>query len=665
MKKLMIGLIACLAVALIIPTQLLVAGDVDKETQEIITKAGGKDEYPNANALKLKSEVAYEYNADGTGTGIQYELVKVLTEKGVDSYGEIRLPYYKVYENLDVDVARVIKQDGSVVDVPEDMMKDISATANQAMNIYEEDALERAITFKGLEVGDVIEYRVIRNLHQPPMDGQFDYVDVFQYFDPIIEKRLVITGPKEKPLRHVVRNGDVKYKKEEKGDKIEYTWWAEDVDRIIQEPAMPSLPEIAPTVIATTIQSWEEVSRWWHSMVEPKLELNDAMRAEVASLIEGKKTKEEKVDAIYHFVAQKVRYMGLGTGKKKGFEPKPVTETYETRYGVCRDVAAMMVAMLREAEVESDIVLTMVGSEVDRELPHIYFNHAIVGIKNDDGSYTYADPTIENSVDWLPAVESQQDILVCTPKGNTLEETPLTPARENMGNIRAISNLTEDGLYTSEVTIATDGIYDLALRQFAKQMPSAQMSMIWGYLIQQVYPGIELTGFETTDPNDLDKPFEVKFSYQIENYPTEAGEFVLMKSPVSTGAFELISQSLLASGSLPERQYPWAIGFTFGAHEEETINLPPGMKVKSMPDPVSSESGPVEYRMTYTSSEPTELEGGGTQVTYQKEFLINSKKLSPEEYAQYKKLMRTASRSARGELIMKGEQEDQTQTKPE
>ncbi len=655
MRKWITLLVVCLGLALVVPGAIANASTVDKDTQKLIDNAGGKDKYPDANALILDSETSFDFNDNGTGVGHTYELIKVLTEKGIDSYGEVKYPFYKVYDSVTVDLARVIKKDGTVIDVPPDMMKDISAIANQAMNIYDENALERVITFKGLEIGDAIEYRVTDYVYQAPMDNEFDAMEVFQGFDPIIEKKFVLSGPKDKPLRYVVRNGDVKFKKEEKGDRVTYVWSAKDVDRIIREPAMPSLTEVAPTVIATTIKSWEEISRWWYAMVEPKLKLNDAMRAEVDTLIQGKKTKQEKIDAIYHFVAQKVRYMGLGTGTKKGFEPKPVTETFSTRYGVCRDVAAMMVSMLRDAGVESDVVLTMAGADVDPDLPHLHFNHAIVAIKNADGSFTYADPTVENSRVWLPAVESKQDVLVCTPKGRTLTETPLMPADENMGHIKANSNLTEDGLYTSDVTITTDGIYDLALRQWAKQMPSAQMSMIWGYLLQRVYPGIQLTNFETTDANDLNKPFEIKFSYKIENYPTEAGEFTLMKSPVSTGTFEIMSQYLLASASLPERKYPWALGFTFGASEEETINLPPGLKVKSMPDPFSSDKGPIDYKMTYTASKPTELASGGTQVTYHKEFLLNSTKLSPKEYAEYKDIMRTASRSARGELIMQSE----------
>lgn len=644
-----------LAVLVLLAFGLTVPGfgsELSKETAALIKKAPGLEKYPDANAIVIKNQTDYEYQADGTCLARDYVLAKIMTEAGFRDYGEIRVPFYRIYDTLVVTVARVIKQDGTVIDVPREDMKDISSASSEEMNIYEQDALERVIPFKNLEVGDCIELNVDDYVFRSPLEAEFDGLQIFQRFDPILYKEVNVVGLKSLPLKYIVKNGKVKFAQKETGDKIKYTWTAENVDRIIPEPAMPSLAEIAPTVIFSTIGSWEEISRWWNDMAGKQMTMNDGLREKVKELTAGKTTRDEKIDAIYRFVAQEIRYMGLGTGKKKGLEPKPATETFETKYGVCRDVATLMVAMLREADVPSNVVLTMVGDKVASDIPHFYFNHAIVAIPNADGSVTYADPTINNSVDWLPAVESQQQVLVCDDKGEKLADTPLTPARENMGAIKAVTNLTETGLLTSEVTITTDGIYDLAIRSWAKSVPSAQMSMVWSYLLQDVYPGARLTNLTFSDPEDLGKPFELKLSYQVENYPTAAGEFVLMKSPVSMGAFEIISKYLLSSASLPERKYPFALGFTFGASEEEVINLPPGMKIKSMPDPVSLQKGPVEYRMTYNSSASKELAGGATQVTYQKELLINSKQMSPEEYAQFKSVMKAASKSARGELIM-------------
>ncbi len=648
-------LLSCAAVLLVVALAQVAAAAPDKETAELIKRAGGLKEYPEANALVIRAQSNYDVNENGTYVNRVHLLAKILTDKGFDDYGEIKVPFYKTYDSVIVVTARVIKQDGEIVDVPRDQMKDISSATTEAMNIYESDALERVVPFKNLEVGDCIELVYEDHLFHAFMDGQFDGLDVFQAFDPIIHKETNVIIPQSMNLRHVVRNGEVKYAKKQAGDKVRHTWSVEDMPRIVSEPAMPPLIEVAPTVVFSTIDSWETISKWWNDMAGKQMTMNDALRAEVAALTNDKFSKEDKINAIYHYAAQKIRYMGLGTGKKKGLEPKPATETFETKYGVCRDIATLMVAMLREANIESEVVLTNMGAEVEYGIPYVGFNHAIVAIKNDDGGYTYADPTVDNSVDWLPAIESNQQVLVCTPQGKTLADTPLTPAKENLGKVRAQSILSENGTFTSEVSIVTDGIYDLALRQWAQSIPTAQMSMIWNYVLQQVYPGTRLTGFEHSETEDMTLPFTIKFSYRVDNYPTNAGEFVLMKSPVSMGAFELVSKFLLGAASLPERKYPFELGFTFGAEEEETITLPPGMKLRSMPDPVAISKGPVDYKMTYVSSQSQELESGATQVTYKKEFMINQTKMSPEEYAQFKAVMKAASKSERGELIMKRE----------
>jgi hypothetical protein len=226
-----------------------------------------------------------------------------------------------------------------------------------------------------------------------------------------------------------------------------------------------------------------------------------------------------------------------------------------------------------------------------------------------------------------------------------------------MGHIRAVSNLTESGLFTSEVTLTADGFYDMALRQFLKNMPPAQVKIIFSYLLQDIYPGTMLTGFDTSDPEDLSAPLEIRFSYQIPDYPLEAGEYTLFKSPVALGAFELISRSVFASASLPERNYPWRLGFTFGATEEETVSLPAGFKVRAVPDGVSKEFGPIEYKMTYATEPPVELKHGGLEVSYRKQLLLKAKQMSPEEYKQLKEVLQASAKSARGEVILVEDQE--------
>ena len=183
----------------------------------MIKKAGEKEQYPDANAIVILDKTDVEFNGDGTGTTRNYSLVKVLTQSGLESRGECQIGYYKAYDTVRVELARVIKADGSVVDIPDDMIKDINSTATEAMNIYEPDAKTKVITFKNLEVGDCIEYQTVDSIFHAPMENEFDGMAGFQSFDPIIRVEYNITGPKDKPLRHMTRNGKVNFSSEGEG----------------------------------------------------------------------------------------------------------------------------------------------------------------------------------------------------------------------------------------------------------------------------------------------------------------------------------------------------------------------------------------------------------------------------------------------------------------
>ena len=52
---------------------------------------------------------------------------------------------------------------------------------------------------------------------------------------------------------------------------------------------------------------------------------------------------EQKKLPLFQFVSQDIRYMGITTEEEApGYEPHDVAITFENRYGVCRDKAALL-----------------------------------------------------------------------------------------------------------------------------------------------------------------------------------------------------------------------------------------------------------------------------------------------------------------------------------
>ena len=96
--------------------------------------------------------------------------------------------------------------------------------------------------------------------------------------------------------------------------------------------------------------------------------------ADGADLTAGAATDMDKIKALFYFVSNKIRYMGITPEKDRpGFEPHDVCITFDKKYGVCRDKAALLVSMLRLAGLNAYPVLVSVGTHKDAEVPDPVF----------------------------------------------------------------------------------------------------------------------------------------------------------------------------------------------------------------------------------------------------------------------------------------------------
>jgi len=625
-----------------------------KDLIQKISKAGDLKTYPDANTILIEMKTTYNYNPDGTYANTTYGLRKILTEQGKKNYSERKFSYYRKYDKINVAKARVIKPDGTILNVPKENITDITPSVLAAMNIYEPDQRQKVINFPNLEVGDAIEYFVVDTCYHAVMDSAFDTMYFFREFDPVLHDEITVTGPSSLPLRYKSHNdpeGKIQFSKIKHNDKITYKWWVDNQPRIIKEPNMAPFQNIAPGIWASTIPSWRDISRWGYRLNQKYINMNDALRNETHQLVKDCKTRDDSLKALYHFVAQKVRYMGIGLGKKTGFDPKPATKTYETKYGVCRDVAVLLVSMLREVGIPANVVYTAAGYEQYSEIPNLVWSHAITAVPRKNGGYTYIDPTVENGMNLLMSVEATQETLVLTAKGDSLSRTPYSPPEDNIGHFKATTELKEDGSVTSHIYLSSSGIYDLAMRQIVKAMPPAQLKNIFQNMVSSVYSGAKVTEVKTGDPEDLYTPLTLDISFESKDFALKTGKYLLVKSPLSTGVFDLIGSYFLRSADLPKRRYPFNLRTTLATLNEETLILPKGYRVKAVPNSVNVKYKPVEYRMTYEKMGVSEPQGKSA-VQYKSRLAMKKKIYSPEEYLKLKKVLKASQRSKRGEIIL-------------
>ncbi len=148
-------------------------------------------------------------------------------------------------------------------------------------------------------------------------------------------------------------------------------------------------------------------------------------------------------------------------------------------------------------------------------------------------------------------------------------------------------------------------------------------------------------------PNPIDnlwEPVKMTLEYEIPDYAIVAGEYLLVKSPMSTYVFDIIGLLLSQTKTLTEREFPLNIQFTIGSRLRETIKLPGGYSAKSLPSRIDIDEAPASFKMNYTLD--------GNTVTYESSFMIKMPVIPAEKYPDYRRAVKRMENSGQGMIIL-------------
>ena len=535
---------------------------------------------PNANALTIAQAHYVQYEADGSETSWFDFWCKALTEAGAVELRDLPVWYKEGFSEAEIQVAEVVRLDGTVE--PIDIAKNTStATSNSsnASNIYDDKAKRLVLTVPRLEKGETLHVVLAQHIFRPRIPGTYSDVELFESTEaPLPYASLTILAPKELPLKATALLGEVPgtvtQSKETRADgRVLYRWVARNVPQTFPEENMPEESTQLQRVVVSTFSSWEELSKWYWDLCVPHLKTTPAIEAKVKELTEGK-SREEQISALFGFVAQGIRYMGIiAEDTAPGYEPHDVSLTFDNRYGVCRDKGALLVAMYRLAGFEAFPVLINAGSKRDKEVAIPYFNHAIVAIDLGKGDYKLVDPTDDTARAEMPGYLSDCTFLVCRPEGDTLQVTPVPSPEENCLRIATEGELDAAGTLTLSATLDFGGLNDTAYRPLFVKHPIERIRDRFDGILKRILPGAKLDSLTFTPANakDISQPLQVKLTAQVPGYalPDEAGH-TMVTLPFLSRGFGMIN-FLFDGLDQPTRKYDWVISAPCSARE--TVKL--------------------------------------------------------------------------------------------
>ncbi len=622
--------------------------EVDPQITEALKRVKAS-QYPSANAVTVMSDQAVVYQPDGQFTNTMHQARLVLTPTGKTEAASTSLYYAKDAEKMEVLSAQVVKADGTVISVDPKSIQDVEQSGEA--NIYDPNGRALKVTFPNLAVGDVVDISYKLTRLTPTRMNYFNDIFGFQNTEPMLEASYLVDGPATMPLTsqiyHGERGSSIAATKLKVGDRMHYGWTVKNAPQFVPEAAMDLSREI-PTLVVTTDPSWQHFSTWWGKLTAPQLEATPEIKAKVKELTKGAKTNDDKIKALYDFVAQDIRYRGLGVGPRTGYTPRKAGETFTSRWGVCRDVSILLTSMLRESGIDAYPVITNMGDPVLDKIAYDGFNHAIVAIAKPGGGYTYIDPTAKNNTSLLPGYEAEQSTLVARVEGENLSRTPALDPGANLGHATATTIINADGSMSSKIKLETKGMFDLIVRGVGAAMSHDQQQEMLETMLHHALPDAQLVSFDLTSALALFTPMEVNVEIKVPNAAPKTGDYKLLRSVVTSGALGLV-ENLLPQllGSDPNRKYGLDAHVTFQYDQDETITLPAGTNVLALPNDAKASSKASSLVASCAKAD-------ATTVKCHRSFQLKSRFIDTTQYKELRGSIGAMGQVARQPVILAG-----------
>jgi len=600
-------------------------GFLKKETyaiadiSKLIKDTPTQKDYPDASAVIILDSAERVVRPDGTSSLTYHKVIKILNERGREIYGEVYIPYSLFSERVKILKARTIKPDGTEVEAT--AIHDVSLA--EGYHLYS-DAMAKVISMPSLENNAIIEYAyTIDDLGRGPLGKHFQDEFLFQDFDPMLISRYTLMIPKGMNIYYKMYNGHLDPQIEEKGNTVVYTWEMQNIPQIIQEDYMPPLADVVPRLEITTFKDWQEVASWYYDIANPKTKSDEAIKAKVIELTKDKKTLEDKAKAIYYFVANEIRYVGLEFGIG-GLMPHQASEVFKYKYGDCKDKATLLISMYREIGIPAYYVLvrTRYRGTLPLDSPGFQFDHAICAIKLNDKLY-FLDGTAEDTrFGYIPSMDQGTKALLIDEGKPLLVDIPIDKPEDNEKTRHIEVTLSKDGSIKGSAYVTFKGYYDTYLRSVWKTAADRKIREDLEWSLRSLVPNATLEGYELSNLRDLDMDVWERYSFSAPGYAQ------VVQNSISF--LPSIMERLETSESVAkkERKYPINYWSPYTLKDIITYKLPEGFKVVHIPDDLVLDKPFAYYSIKIA------LDGNILRV--ERVFQIREILINPKDYPEYR-----------------------------
>lgn len=519
--------------------------------------------------------------------------------------------------------------------------------------IFYDDSYNYSFNFPSVSLGNRthLQYRTVIK------DARFMPGYIFTSYIPQGKTSYTIKTTKQVELVYEIVNdpkGVINFKKYEKGGFVFYEWNSTDLSARKNEDESPSARYFTPHLICyvksyeskkgkiNVLASLDDLYAWYNTFVRDLNKESSPELIEIVNKIKAtSKTEIDIVKNVFYWVQENIQYVAFEQGMR-GLIPHHGSYVCEKRYGDCKDMANLIVNMLKLANVKA--YHTWIGT---RDLPYKYSkvptplvdNHMIATYIGPDKQYYFLDATSDHTPFGLPSsmIQGKEALIGLDPTHYEVKSIPEI-AKERNVMIDSVS-IRLDGNQIVGSGISSLGGYPKVFGGYA--LDRSEKDDIKRYVTRLIGKGSNkfyLDNYVLSDVHDRDKRTVIDYTFRIGDYFQKIGDELYVNLNLNKEHYnDFINLAL--------RETPKERDYKYEKVEYCELTIPEGYAVEYLPPNAKAEGELLGFETEYTST--------NGKIVFRKKFYVNYLLMQPNQFEHWNASVKPLSEAYKESIILK------------
>lgn len=383
-------------------------------------------------------------------------------------------------------------------------------------------------------------------------------------------------------------------------------------------------------------ESVKDLYKWYHSVCSSIGNEPAALKEKVASLTTGKKTDIEKIEAIFYWVQDNIRYIAFEDGIM-GFKPDAAQNVLNKKYGDCKGKANLLKEMLKLAGY--DARLTWIGTSdlpYDYSLPSLAVDNHMICTVILNGKRFFLDGTEDFIAlnDYAQRIQGKQ-VLIEDGDNYIIDKIPDFPAERNKVKSFTKMNI-EEGSIKGNTAVEYNGESKIMVQRIFSSIRTENKKDALSGFLRKSNDNVEVNNIKEPDFNDRQKTMQVSFDFTANNQVTKTGNelYVVMDWDKEFSGMEFEA----------DRKNDYEFNQKYHLITQAELEIPAGYKVDYLPESFKKTTPEYSFEGSFVNK--------GKSIVYTKTIIVNKPILHKTGFEQWNSFIKSINKFYNDQVVL-------------